>query len=80
MRRQIHELKPGETVTIGDSRVTLEAKSGQRARLRIESNEPIVKGRREPMAARPFASSSTPAEPQQAAAVPIVPRPRLAPA
>lgn len=74
MRRQFYELKPGETVSIGDSRVTLEAKSGQRARLKIESNEPIVKGRAEPMPARPFGAAPAPSS----AAGPLVPRPKLA--
>jgi hypothetical protein len=40
MKRQFFDLKVGDTLAIGESRVTLEAKSGQRARLRIESDEP----------------------------------------
>lgn len=43
MKRQFFDLKVGETLSIGDSRVTLEAKTGQRARLRIESNEPTAR-------------------------------------
>lgn len=39
-RRQFFELNPGQTVAIGDARVTLEQKSGRRARLRIESDLP----------------------------------------
>lgn len=44
MKRQFFDLKVGDTLTIGDSRVTLEAKSGQRARLRVESEEPTSRG------------------------------------
>lgn len=40
LRRQFFELRPGETVEIGAARVTLEQKSGQRARLRVESDQP----------------------------------------
>jgi hypothetical protein len=36
------ELRPGEVVRIGATLVTLEQKSGQRARLRIDGTEPVT--------------------------------------
>ena len=42
MRRQFYELRPGQTLRIGDSFVTLEQKTGQRARLRVESDAPTA--------------------------------------
>ena len=69
MRRQFYDLMPGDTVTIGNSRVTVEAKTGQRARLKIESNEPVQRGRPERAVARPFQSP----EPRRAPAEPVVP-------
>jgi len=56
VKRQFFDLKVGDTLTIGDSRVTLEAKSGQRARLRVESDEPT--SRSEPL---PHPDSAPPA-------------------
>lgn len=53
MSRQFYELKVGETLTVGDSRITLEAKSGQRARLRVESEAPTAKGIDRPRQATP---------------------------
>lgn len=40
MKRQFFDLKPGDTVMIGDSRVTVEPKTGNRIRLRVESSAP----------------------------------------
>lgn len=53
MSRQFYELKVGETLTVGDSRITLEAKSGQRARLRVDSDAPTAKGIDRPRQAAP---------------------------
>lgn len=53
MSRQFYELKVGETLTVGDSRITLEAKSGQRARLLVESDAPTAKGIDRPRQATP---------------------------
>lgn len=74
MRRQFYELKPGETLQIGDSRITLEAKTGQRARLKVESNLPLAKARSEPAVARPFTASPAEASPSAPA---FLPRPKL---
>lgn len=41
MRRKYFDLDPGQTVEVGNSLVTLEQKTGRRARLRIESNETV---------------------------------------
>jgi hypothetical protein len=73
MQRQFFDLKPGQTLTIGGSRVTLELKSGQRARLKVESDEPTA-----------LVDASAVNRPQPGAAVdavpalPILSRPRLA--
>lgn len=40
LRRQFFDIAPGEFVEIGNGRVTLEHKSGRRARLRVESDLP----------------------------------------
>lgn len=44
MRRQFFDLKPGESVAIGNSVVTAEAKTGQRIRIKVESDEPTHRG------------------------------------
>lgn len=75
MRRQFYDLRPGETITIGESRVTLEAKSGQRARLKVESNEPMQLGRPERAVARPFSASPKPDAPADAGNVVPLQRP-----
>lgn len=40
LRLQFFELDAGQSVQIGTSRITLEHKSGRRARLRVESDQP----------------------------------------
>ena len=37
----IQELAPGDTLVIGNTRIRLERKSGQRARLRIDSDQDV---------------------------------------
>lgn len=69
MSRQFFDLRPGETLRIGTARVTLEVKSGQRARLRVESDETTAVER---SVARPQVA------PPQEPAVPMLPRPRFA--
>jgi hypothetical protein len=40
LRRQFYDIAAGESVQIGSSRITLEQKSGRRARLLVESDQP----------------------------------------
>lgn len=40
LRRQFYEIEVGEFVQIGGSRVTLAHKTGRRARLMVESDQP----------------------------------------
>jgi hypothetical protein len=44
MRVQYFDLKPDEPLSIGDSRVTVQHKTGQRVRIKVESDEPTRKG------------------------------------
>lgn len=44
MKRQFFDLRVGETVEIGNSRVTAEAKTGSRIRIKVESDEPTRRG------------------------------------
>lgn len=73
MRRQFYELRPGETLEVGGSRITLELKSGQRARLRVESDVPT----RKLSADAATAPLPAPRPPPAAQAIPVLPRPRL---
>jgi len=72
MRRQFFDLRPGQTLTIGGSRITLEAKTGQRARLRVESDAPTALDR------QPDTHVSRPEAAQDAAPPTLLQRPRLA--
>lgn len=71
MRRQYRELRPGETLVIdGPVHVTLEAKSGQRARLRVETDSRTY--------LLPSQSIERPAQPPAAAPPhPAIKRPQL---
>jgi sRNA-binding carbon storage regulator CsrA len=45
----IRDLKPGDSIFIGDSQVTVESKSGQRVRLRIEApKDTPIQNKKEP--------------------------------
>lgn len=72
MRRQFFELRPGETLIVDGSRITLEAKTGRIARLRVESDVPtsIDRGDSAPVA-RPQQDSAP-------APLPFLQRPQFA--
>jgi len=71
MRKRYFDLRPGDSVSFAGSRITVEAKSGARARLCIETEGDIRKGDVSPV------SRPAQAEAPAASASPFLPRPRL---
>lgn len=67
MKVQYFDLKPGDSVTIGNSVVTAQAKTGQRLRIKVESDEPTNRGA---AIERPTQSQAT---------TPFLPRPGTTP-
>ena len=61
MRKRYFDLRPGESVSVDGTTVTAEAKTGQRIRLRVESNSEVVKLREgEAPIQRPAAKPAAP--------------------
>ncbi len=54
MRRQFYDLKPGDVLAIDGSFITVESKSGQRVRLKVESDAPVQRGKPEGAVPRPY--------------------------
>lgn len=68
------DVLPGETVSIGNgTRITVEEKSGQRTRMRIDSDEDIRHGKAE----KPRLSPPNRDDPAPTAAAPTLRRPIL---
>lgn len=67
MRKRYFDLRVGEAVTFGSSRVTAEAKTGSRIRICVETAGDIAKGNGEASLPRP-----APATP----VTPFLPRPK----
>lgn len=57
MRKQFYDLKPGDVLSIGGSVVTVESKSGQRVRLKVESDAPVQRGKPAAAVPRPYGES-----------------------